>query len=182
MQEGGGLLQEGAGALPGGDLDPQLGIRDQPGRTAAAGAVPALELLEVRAVPAGTFQRLKLGEGYPGNPFGEPYVGGSPFSHVQGDFDSDGILDLAVATQDPFGTTEAIDVRTALRSYTIWAAHQIFQDDRIGSIEVGKEADLAVWDRDPYAVPTAALKDMRAELTLVKGRTVYRAPTFRSAR
>jgi predicted amidohydrolase YtcJ len=82
----------------------------------------------------------------------------------------------------PFGTAEAVDVKTALRSYTVWAAHQIFQDDRIGTIEVGKEADLAVWDRDPYTVPTAALKDMRAELTLVKGRTVYRAPTFGSAR
>src|SRR5262245_57293675 len=82
----------------------------------------------------------------------------------------------------PFGTAEAVDVKTALRSYTIWAAHQIFQDDRIGSIEVGKEADLAVWDRDPYTVPTAALKEMRAELTLVKGRTVYRGPAFASAR
>jgi predicted amidohydrolase YtcJ len=78
----------------------------------------------------------------------------------------------------PFGTTESIDVTTALRSYTIWAAHQIFQDERIGSIEVGKEADLAVWDRDPYTVPTSALKDMKAEMTLVKGRPVYRGPAF----
>jgi predicted amidohydrolase YtcJ len=82
----------------------------------------------------------------------------------------------------PFGTAEAVDVKTALRSYTIWAAHQIFQDDRIGSIEVGKEADLAVWDRDPYTVPAAALKDMRAELTLVKGRMAYRGPAFGTAR
>lgn len=78
----------------------------------------------------------------------------------------------------PFGTDEAVDVRTALRSYTIWAAHTIFLDDRIGSIEAGKDADLAVWDRDPYAVPAAALKDMKAELTLVKGKTVYRGPAF----
>ena len=82
----------------------------------------------------------------------------------------------------PFGTAEAIDVHTALRSYTIWAAHQLFQDERIGSIEAGKDADLAVWDRDPYTVPTAALKDMRAELTLVKGRPVFRAPGFSGAR
>lgn len=75
----------------------------------------------------------------------------------------------------PFGTTEAVDVRTALRSYTIWAAHSLFLDDRVGSIEVGKEADLAVWDRDPYTVPTAALKDMKAEMTLVKGKVVHSA-------
>ena len=53
----------------------------------------------------------------------------------------------------PFGTAEAVDIRTALRSYTTWAAHQIFQDDRIGSIEPGKAADLAVWDRDLYPCP-----------------------------
>jgi predicted amidohydrolase YtcJ len=76
----------------------------------------------------------------------------------------------------PFGTKESIDVRTALRSYTIWAAHQIFLDDRVGSIEVGKDADIAVWDRDPYTVPTGALKDMRCELTLFRGTVVYRAP------
>jgi predicted amidohydrolase YtcJ len=74
----------------------------------------------------------------------------------------------------PFGLKESIDIRTALRSYTIWAAHQIFLDDRIGSIEVGKDADMAVWDRDLYAVPTAELKDMKCELTLLRGKVVYR--------
>ena len=75
----------------------------------------------------------------------------------------------------PFGTTESVDIRTALRSYTAWAAHQLFLEDRVGTIEVGKDADLAVWDRSPYEVATAALKDLRCELTLVRGRVVYRA-------
>lgn len=73
----------------------------------------------------------------------------------------------------PFGTTESIDVRTALRSYTIWAAHQLFLDDRIGSIEVGKDADIAVWDRDLYTVAADALKDLKCELTLFRGKVVY---------
>lgn len=81
----------------------------------------------------------------------------------------------------PFGMAEAVDVRTALKSYTIWAAHTIFLDDRIGSIEVGKDADLAVWDRNPYTVATPALKDMKAELTFVKGRAVFRGPAFQAA-
>lgn len=75
----------------------------------------------------------------------------------------------------PFGTAEAVDVKTALRSYTAWAAHQLFLDDRIGTIEVGKEADLAVWDRNPYQVPTDQLKDMKCELTMVRGRIVFKA-------
>jgi predicted amidohydrolase YtcJ len=75
----------------------------------------------------------------------------------------------------PFGTAEAIDIRTALKSHTIWAAHQMFLEDRIGSIENGKDADLAVWDRDLYTVPTSAIKDLRCMMTLVRGAVVYEA-------
>ena len=75
----------------------------------------------------------------------------------------------------PFGTAESIDIRTALRSYTMWAAHQMFLDDRIGSIEPGKDADIAVWDRNMYTVPTDGLKDLTCELTLLRGQVVYRA-------
>lgn len=75
----------------------------------------------------------------------------------------------------PFGTAEAVDAMSALRSYTIWAAHQLFLDADAGSIEVGKSADIAVWDRDPTAVPTADIKDMKCELTLFRGAVVYHA-------
>ena len=73
----------------------------------------------------------------------------------------------------PFGTAESVDVGTALKSYTIWAAHQLFIDTQTGSLETGKSADLAVWDRDLMTVPTADLKDMKCELTVFRGRVVY---------
>jgi predicted amidohydrolase YtcJ len=76
--------------------------------------------------------------------------------------------------EQPFGTMEAVDVHTALRSYTIWAAHQIFLEDKVGSIEPGKDADIAVWDQDLYTMPAAAIKDLKCELTLFRGRVVYR--------
>ena len=72
-----------------------------------------------------------------------------------------------------FGTGEAIDIRAALKAYTIWAAHQLFLENQIGSLEPGKDADIAVWDRDPYTVPTEALKDMNCELTLLRGKVVF---------
>jgi predicted amidohydrolase YtcJ len=81
---------------------------------------------------------------------------------------------LGVHGRAPFGTTESVDVRTALRAVTIWAARQMFLEKKVGSIEVGKYADLAVWDRDPYTVPTDQLKDMRCDLTLFNGTVVYR--------
>ena len=73
----------------------------------------------------------------------------------------------------PFGTAESVDIKTALRSYTIWAAHQMFMENRVGSIEAGKDADIAVWDRNMYEVPTDALKDLKCELTLFRGKVVY---------
>lgn len=74
----------------------------------------------------------------------------------------------------PFGVAESVDIHAALRSYTIWAAHQLFLEKRIGSIEAGKDADIAIWDRDPYTVPTSQIKDLKCEMTFFKGRIVYR--------
>lgn len=73
----------------------------------------------------------------------------------------------------PFGTAEAVDIRTALKSHTIWAARQLFLEKQTGSLEVGKLADVAVWDRNPYAVATAQLKDMRCMMTLFGGKIVF---------
>jgi predicted amidohydrolase YtcJ len=74
----------------------------------------------------------------------------------------------------PFGIQEAVDIHAALRSYTAWAARQISADKDAGSLEVGKSADIAVWDRNPYTIPTAALKDMVCDVTIFRGRIVFR--------
>jgi predicted amidohydrolase YtcJ len=73
----------------------------------------------------------------------------------------------------PFGAAEAVDVHTALRSYTDWAARQLFLEKETGTVAVGKWADLAVWDRNPYAAPTAELKEMKCMMTLYKGTVVF---------
>jgi predicted amidohydrolase YtcJ len=82
---------------------------------------------------------------------------------------------LGVYGSDPFGQAESIDIRTALRSYTIWAARQLFLEDRIGSLEVGKEADIAVWDRDLYTMPAEEIRDLKCEMTIFAGRIVHQA-------
>ncbi len=73
----------------------------------------------------------------------------------------------------PFGLSEAVDIHTAMKSHTIWAARQLFLEKETGSLEVGKLADIAIWDRNPYAVPTASLKDMRCMMTLFGGKVVF---------
>jgi len=79
------------------------------------------------------------------------------------------------AGAEPFGLAESVDRQTALRSYTAWSARQMFLEDKIGTLEAGKRADIAVWDRDFYTVPTAQIKDMRCLMTLLDGEVVYRA-------
>jgi predicted amidohydrolase YtcJ len=81
---------------------------------------------------------------------------------------------LAVYGPNPYGRAEAVDIRTALRSHTIWAARQMFLEKEIGSLEPGKRADIAVWDQDPYTAPTAAIKDLKCRMTLFQGKVVYR--------
>ena len=73
----------------------------------------------------------------------------------------------------PFGTAESVDVHTALRAVTIEAARQMFLETKTGSLEIGKYADIAVWDRDPYTASTASLKDMQCQLTIFNGKVVF---------
>lgn len=53
------------------------------------------------------------------------------------------------------------------------AARQMFMEDSIGSIEVGKYADVAIWDQDLYAMPVDAIKDLECQMTLFNGEVVY---------
>jgi hypothetical protein len=74
----------------------------------------------------------------------------------------------------PYGTEQSVDVHTALRSYTIWNARQLFLEDKIGSIEVGKYADIAIWDKDLYTIPVDEIKELKCQMTLFEGRIVYK--------
>jgi hypothetical protein len=64
----------------------------------------------------------------------------------------------------------------ALRLYTIGGAWFTKDEDRLGSIEVGKLADLAVLSDDfldPAKVPDESIKGLTSVLTIIGGRTVY---------
>ena len=73
----------------------------------------------------------------------------------------------------PFGMAEAVDIHSALRSYTAWGSRQMFMENQIGTLETGKKADIAVWDRDLYAVPAEEIKELKCLMTLFDGEIVY---------
>ena len=62
---------------------------------------------------------------------------------------------------------EGLDRGTALRSITINPAEMLGLDSRVGSLEVGKDGDLVLWDGDPLDIMS------RARTVVVEGRRVY---------
>ncbi len=82
---------------------------------------------------------------------------------------------LGVYGSNPYGMEESVDIHTALRSYTSWNARQLFLEEKIGSLEIGKYADIAVWDKDLYTVSAEEIKEMKCQLTLLGGEIVYQA-------
>jgi len=72
------------------------------------------------------------------------------------------------------GPEERLTVDQAIRAQTIDAAWQLFADDVIGSLEVGKYADMVVLSADPRTVPPEQIADLDVRATFLAGRQVYR--------
>ncbi|HEU5207916.1 MAG TPA: amidohydrolase family protein, partial [Longimicrobiales bacterium] len=90
-------------------------------------------------------------------------------------------LFAAVTRQDTEGKPvggwypeERIDVSDALVAFTRGPAIAAGMDRELGRLEPGTLGDIAVWDRDPLAVPASELPAMRCTATIVGGQLVWR--------
>ncbi|WOF42986.1 amidohydrolase [Sphingopyxis indica] len=72
----------------------------------------------------------------------------------------------------------AISREQALRMYTINSAWLVRDDDKRGSLEVGKLADLAVLDKDYLTVPVREIGSIRSVLTMMDGKVTYAAGPY----
>jgi predicted amidohydrolase YtcJ len=68
---------------------------------------------------------------------------------------------------------ERLSVEQAIRAQTIDAAWQLFADDIVGSLEVGKYADMVVLSADPRSVPPQDIADLDVQATFLAGRQVH---------
>jgi len=89
----------------------------------------------------------------------------------------------AVTRQDTHGEPaagwspeERLTRSEALRGFTIWPAFASFTENVLGTLEVGKWADLVVLDRDVMQVPAAEIPVTSVVTTVVGGAVVYAAP------
>jgi predicted amidohydrolase YtcJ len=78
---------------------------------------------------------------------------------------------------DVYGAGERVTREEAIRLYTSAAARYSFSENKTGSIEPGKLADMVVLSADILSVPDEALKDIVAMRTIVGGNTVFERET-----
>jgi len=75
------------------------------------------------------------------------------------------------------GDDPGLSRQAVLRAITIDAAYELHQDEAIGSLEVGKFADLIVLDRNPLQIPAEDIANTQVLETVVGGDVVYDAST-----
>ena len=80
----------------------------------------------------------------------------------------------AVATGAIYVPEERITVEDAVRAYTHGSAYAAFADDRVGTLEAGKLADLAVLSQDIFSADPLAIGKTRVTMTMVGGKIVFR--------
>ena len=71
------------------------------------------------------------------------------------------------------GAQEAITLKQAIDMFTINSARQQYNSDKLGSIEIGKRADMVVIDRNIFEVPITTVHDTKVHKTIIDGEVVY---------
>ncbi len=69
---------------------------------------------------------------------------------------------------------EQISVEHAVNGYTKGSAYARFSEDKLGALEAGKEADLAVLSQDIFSVPREAIGKTKVWMTVVGGKIVFK--------
>jgi len=91
----------------------------------------------------------------------------NPWAHIS--FVTTGINSFGA----PVNGNQQLTREEALRLFTRGNSWFLRMEDRIGSIETGKLADLVVLDRDYFTVPDVQIKQIRSVTTMVGGRVVH---------
>lgn len=110
--------------------------------------------------PVGTAERLGVSWGIHSDPPGSPQL---PWLAVWA------TVQRTTLQGRVLGQKQRVPVQAALRAITIEAAWQLHMEDKIGSIEFGKQADFCVLEADPLAMNPDDIKDMPVWGTVFEG-------------
>jgi predicted amidohydrolase YtcJ len=85
-------------------------------------------------------------------------------------------LDRKTRQGQPIGEEQRLTLEEALRAHTIDAAVSIRMEDRLGSLEAGKLADLVILDGDLHSAAPAEIRDIPTWRTILGGEVLWSAP------
>ena len=74
--------------------------------------------------------------------------------------------------QKVLGPDQAVSIDDAIRAVTINPAYSMFADNIVGSLEVGKQADMVVLAKNPRTTPPAEIRNIKVIGTYIDGKPV----------
>ena len=84
-------------------------------------------------------------------------------------------LDPKAEGGEPLSPHQAIDLTTGLKAMTLDSAYLMNIEDSVGSIEVGKCADMIVLDKNLFEIPVEKIDTTQVLLTVFDGKLVFEA-------
>jgi predicted amidohydrolase YtcJ len=81
----------------------------------------------------------------------------------------------ASISKRPVSPEQAMTLDEAMYAHTMGSAYADFAENKKGSLEPGKFADLIVWNDNPYSVKPAEILQLTIDLTMVGGKIVHQA-------
>ncbi len=72
------------------------------------------------------------------------------------------------------GPDERVPTYIGLKALTEWAAYQHFEEDSKGTIEIGKESDFVILDKNPLKIDPLELENLQVMETIKNGKSIYK--------
>jgi len=82
--------------------------------------------------------------------------------------------DLSGQPETTYLPEERFSVLDALKAYTVNSAYSSFEEDKKGSLEIGKFADFIILSDDIFNIDPMSIKDLSVEMTIINGEIKYR--------
>ena len=82
--------------------------------------------------------------------------------------------DLDGFYKDYWNLEQSVTREEALFMFTKWASYSVFEEDTVGTIEVGKLADLTIFSKDLMTIPEDEIMSSEVVMTIVGGKVIYK--------